>query len=260
MKLNFKKLGEGKPLLILHGLFGSSNNWGSLGKRFSKNNSVYLIDLRNHGRSPHSNQMTYSDMANDLLGLIKDEKIISPTILGHSMGGKVALMFAKNYPEYLDKLIVADIGLKAYPMHHEEILRGLNSINLELTKSRSHAQEVIKKHISSLGIQQFLLKNLYWIEKGKLAWRMNLKQIENNIEEILKEINIENSNLKTLFLRGELSNYILEEDFQNIKAAFPNGEIKTIKNVGHWLHAENPNEFYKLVEEFISEEIENRRL
>ena len=260
MKLNFKKLGEGKPLLILHGLFGSSDNWGSLGKRFSEKNTVYLIDLRNHGRSPHSNEMTYSDMANDLLELIKDEKIISPTILGHSMGGKVALMFAKNYPEYLDKLIVADIGLKAYPMHHEEILRGLNSINLELTKSRSHAQEVIKKHISSLGIQQFLLKNLYWIEKGKLAWRMNLKQIENNIEEILKEINIENSNLKTLFLRGELSNYILEEDFQNIKAAFPNGEIKTIKNVGHWLHAENPNEFYKLVDEFISEGIENRRL
>ena len=255
MKLNFKKIGEGKPLLILHGLFGSSDNWGTLGKEFSKNNSVYLIDLRNHGRSPHSNEMTYSDMANDLLELIKDEKIISPTILGHSMGGKVALMFAKNYPEYLEKLIVADIGLKAYPMHHEEILNGLNSIDLELTKSRSQAQEVIKKHISSLGIQQFLLKNLYWIEKGKLAWRMNLKQIEINIEEILKEINIENSKLNTLFLRGEMSNYILKEDFQDIKAAFPNGEIKTIKNVGHWLHAENPNEFYKLVDEFISEEI-----
>ena len=252
MKLNFKKLGDGKPLLILHGLFGSSDNWGTLGKRFSLKNTVYLIDLRNHGRSPHSNQMTYSDMANDLLKLIKDEKIISPTILGHSMGGKVALMFAKNYPEYLEKLIVADIGLKAYPMHHEEILRGLNSINLELTKSRSHAQEVIKKHISSLGIQQFLLKNLYWIEKGKLAWRMNLKQIENNIEEILKEINIGNSELNTLFLRGELSNYILKGDFQNIQTAFPNGEIKTIKNVGHWLHAENPNEFYKQVDKFIN--------
>ena len=253
MKLNFKKLGEeGKPLLILHGLFGSSDNWGTLGKKFSKNNSVYLIDLRNHGRSPHSNEMTYSDMANDLLELIKDESIISPTILGHSMGGKVALMFAKNYPEYLEKLIIADIGLKAYPMHHEEILKGLNSIDLEKTISRSQAQEVIKDHISNLGIQQFLLKNLYWIEKGKLAWRMNLKQIEINIEEILKEINIENSKLNTLFLRGEMSNYILKEDFQDIKAAFPNGEIKTIKNVGHWLHAENPNEFYKLVDEFIS--------
>ena len=255
MKLNFKKLGEGKPLLILHGLFGSSDNWGTLGKEFSKNNSVYLIDLRNHGRSPHSNEMTYSDMANDLLELIKDESIISPTILGHSMGGKVALMFAKNYPEYLEKLIVADIGLKTYPMHHEEILKGLNSIDLEKTISRSHAQEVIKDHISNLGIQQFLLKNLYWIEKGKLAWRMNLKQIEINIEEILKEINIENSKLNTLFLRGEMSNYILKEDFQDIKSVFPNGEIKTIKNVGHWLHAENPNEFYKLVYEFISEEI-----
>ena len=251
MKLNFKKLGEGNPLLILHGLFGSSDNWGSLGKKFSEKNTVYLIDLRNHGRSPHSNEMTYSDMANDLLELIKDEKIISPTILGHSMGGKVALMFAKNYPEYLDKLIIADIGLKAYPMHHEEILKGLNSVDLEKTTSRSHAQELIKKHISSLGIQQFLLKNLYWIEKGKLAWRMNLKQIEINIDEILKEINIGNSELNTLFLRGELSNYILEGDFQNIQTAFPNGEIKTIKNVGHWLHAENPSEFYNLVNEFI---------
>ena len=198
MKLNFKKIGKGKPLLILHGLFGSSDNWGSLGKKFAENNLVYLVDLRNHGRSPHSKEMSYDLMADDLLELIQDENINSPIILGHSMGGKAALLFAEKYPKYLEKLIVADIGIKAYPMHHDEILKGLNSVKLHEISSRNQAQQSIQSHIENLGIQQFLLKNLYWIEKGKLAWRMNLKQIEINIEEILKEINIGNSNLKTL--------------------------------------------------------------
>ena len=184
MKLNFKKIGEGKPLLILHGLFGSSDNWGTLGKKFAENNTVYLVDLRNHGRSPHSDKMSYDLMADDLLELIMDEKINSPIILGQSMGGKAALMFAEKHPNYLDKLIVADIGLKSYPMHHEEILKGLNSVNLQEVSSRSEAQQSLEIYIANLGIQQFLLKNLYWIEKGKLAWRMNLKEIEKNIGEM----------------------------------------------------------------------------
>jgi pimeloyl-ACP methyl ester carboxylesterase len=251
MKLNFKKIGKGKPLLILHGLFGSLENWGSLGKKFAENNLVYLIDLRNHGRSPHSEEMSYDIMADDLLELIKDENINSPIILGHSMGGKAALLFAEKYSKYLDKLIVADIGIKAYPMHHDEILKGLNSVNLQEISSRNQAQQSIQVHINNLSIQQFLLKNLYWIEKGKLAWRMNLKEIEKNIEEILVKINIHKNPINTLFIRGEMSNYILEEDFENILRSFPNAEIKTIPKVGHWLHAENPIEFYKIVREFI---------
>ena len=251
MKLNFKKIGEGKPLLILHGLFGSLDNWGSLGKKFAENNLVYLIDLRNHGRSPHSEEMSYDLMVDDLLELIQDENINSPIILGHSMGGKAALLFAEKYPKYLDKLIVADIGMKAYPMHHDVILKGLNSVNLQEISSRNQAQQFIQVHINNLGIQQFLLKNLYWIEKGKLAWRMNLKEIEKNIGEILVEINIHKNLINTLFIRGEMSNYILEEDFENILKSFPNAEIKTIPKVGHWLHAENPIEFYKIVREFI---------
>tara|TARA_B110000902_G_scaffold94382_1_gene111773 strand:+ start:1932 stop:2690 length:759 start_codon:yes stop_codon:yes gene_type:complete len=251
MKLSFKKIGEGKPLLILHGLFGSSDNWGTLGKKFAENNTVYLVDLRNHGRSPHSDKMSYDLMADDLLELIMDEKINSPIILGHSMGGKAALMFAKKHPNYLDKLIVADIGLKSYPMHHEEILKGLNSVNLQEVSSRSEAQQSLEIYIANLGIQQFLLKNLYWIEKGKLAWRMNLKEIEKNIGEILVKINMDKNPINTLFVRGETSNYILEEDFEKILEIFPNGKIKTIPKVGHWLHAENPMEFYKIVKEFI---------
>ena len=252
MKLHSKKIGKGKPLLILHGLFGSSDNWGSLGKKFAENNLVYLVDLRNHGRSPHSKEMSYDLMADDLLELIEDENINSPIILGHSMGGKAALLFAEKYPKYIDKLIVADIGTKAYPMHHDEILNGLNSVNLQEISSRTQAQQSIQVHIENLGIQQFLLKNLYWIEKGKLAWRMNLKVIEKNIGEILVKINVQKNSISTLFVRGEMSNYILEDDFQNILESFPNGAIKTIPKVGHWLHAENPTEFYKIVREFIN--------
>ena len=251
MNLNFTKIGNGNPILIVHGLFGSSDNWRTLGKKFSEKNTVYLIDLRNHGRSDHSYEMNYDIMAEDLMDLISKEHIINPILIGHSMGGKTALMFVKKYPNVLKKLIVADIGLKEYPMHHEDILKGLNSIDLNTTKTRSDAQKKIAIHIKEIGVQQFLLKNLYWIEKGQLAWRMNLKVIEQNIYEILKKIDIDKNFTKTLFLRGGLSNYILKQDFDDLKNKFPNGDIKTIENVGHWLHAENPLKFYQLVKEFI---------
>lgn len=252
MKLNFTKIGEGRPLLIVHGLFGSSDNWRTLGKQFSKTNTVYLIDLRNHGKSPHSLDMNYDFMASDIMELIIDEKINKPILLGHSMGGKAALMFLKKYPEILEKLIIADIGLKEYPMHHEQILRGLNNIDLQSIKTRSQAQEALGIYVKEIGVQQFLLKNLFWVEKGKLDWRMNLKIIEKNILNILEEITIEYSKTPTFFLRGEKSNYIPEEDFKNILNKFPNGKIATIKKVGHWLHAENPDEFFRLVTEFMN--------
>ena len=251
MNLNFTKLGNGDPILIVHGLFGSSDNWRTLGKKFSESNTVYLIDLRNHGRSPHSSDMNYEIMAEDLMNLIIKENIIQPILLGHSMGGKTALMFVKKFPNILSKLIVADIGIKSYPMHHDLIFKGLNSIDLEKINTRTDAQKKIAIHVEEVGVQQFLLKNLYWIEKGQLAWRMNLNVIEKNIHEILKKINIEINLTKTLFLRGEMSNYILLEDFEEIQKKLPNSEIKTIRNVGHWLHSENPLEFYKLVMDFI---------
>ena len=141
MNLHFTKLGNGKPILIVHGLFGSSDNWRTLGKKFSENNTVYLIDLRNHGRSAHSDEMNYEIMAEDLMNLIIKENIILPTLLGHSMGGKAALMFVKKFPDILSKLIVADIGIKSYTMHHDLILKGLNSIDLNKINSRSEAQK-----------------------------------------------------------------------------------------------------------------------
>ena len=251
MKLHYKKIGNGEPLLILHGLFGSSDNWGSLAKRLATNNTVYLVDLRNHGRSPHSNVMNYESMADDVYELIINEKIDQPILLGHSMGGKVSLKFTDKYPQVLKKLIVADIGIKSYPMHHDIIIKGLKNVDLSVVNSRSEATSALSFYIKEQGIQQFLLKNLYWIEKGQLAWRMNLNAIESNIFEILSEIKMNKTNIKTLFIRGELSNYILKEDYPEIKKVFSNLEIETVLNAGHWLHAENPNSFYEKVIKFI---------
>ena len=251
MKLYFKKIGEGAPLLIIHGLFGSADNWGTLAKKFALNHTVFLIDLRNHGRSPHDSIMNYDVMADDLYELIKQEKIVSPVLLGHSMGGKAALQFAEKYPKILKKLIVADIGIKAYPMHHDVIIKGLQNVNLNTVQSRSEATISLAEFVKEIGIQQFLMKNLYWIEKGKLAWRMNLNVISENIHKILKEIKIQNNPVESLFLRGEFSNYILKEDYTEILSALPNAKIQTIEKAGHWLHAENPLSFYEKVIDFI---------
>lgn len=252
MKLHFKKLGTGAPLLIVHGLFGSADNWGSIAKKFSFKHTVYLIDLRNHGRSPHSSIMNYHCMAEDIFELIADEQIKNPILLGHSMGGKAALEFAKKYPEILHKLIIADIGIKSYPMHHDLIIKGLQNIDLITVKSRGEASKLLSVFVKEIGVQQFLLKNLYWVEKGQLGWRMNLSSIVDNIYEILKEIEIKKSNIETLFIRGEKSNYILKEDFELIANVFSNSKIETVLNAGHWLHAENPESFFKKVDDFIS--------
>ena len=251
MKLHYKKLGEGSPLIIVHGLFGSADNWGTIGKKFAENNTVFLVDLRNHGRSPHNPTMNYEVMAKDILELIQDENIIDPVLLGHSMGGKAALFFAENHPNILKKLIVADIGIKSYPMHHDQIIKGLKNIDLSVIQKRSEALESLHEYVKEVGIQQFLLKNLYWLEKGVLGWRMNLDVIIDNIHEILKEISIQSNTTETLFLRGELSNYIEKEDYTKIEKALPNSTIKTISDSGHWLHAENPLDFYKAVINFI---------
>tara|TARA_B100000401_G_C52780922_1_gene708231 strand:+ start:530 stop:1288 length:759 start_codon:yes stop_codon:yes gene_type:complete len=252
MQLNYRKYGSGEPLLILHGLFGSSDNWQTLGKKFSEDFQVYLIDLRNHGHSPHSIDFSYELMANDINELILSEKLEKVNLLGHSMGGKVAIRLVQLFPFHIEKLIVADIGVKKYPMHHEHIIAGLQSINLKETKSRSEARKVLTNYVKEEGVQQFLLKNLYWKEKGLLCWRMNLDVLVEQMPEILKEMPKEISLTPTLFLRGEKSKYILEEDFDLLHEIFPNSEIETVYNAGHWLHAENPLDFYELVTDFIA--------
>lgn len=251
MKLHYKKFGQGQPLLILHGLFGSADNWQTLAKKFSEYFTVYLIDQRNHGHSPHEENINYDLMADDLNELIENENLNDITLLGHSMGGKTVMRFSQIYPSSISKLIIVDIGRKEYPMHHDKIIQGLSAIDLNIIRSRNGAREILSNYVVEESLLQFLLKNLYWIEKGQLAWRMNLPVIVKNMKMILAKIPAEIVLTPTLFLKGEKSNYIEESDFNDLMYYFPNSEIETIYNAGHWLHAENPIDFYQLTMDFL---------
>ncbi len=254
MQLNFKKVGEGEPLIILHGLFGSLDNWMSLAKKLGENFEVYIVDARNHGQSPHSEEFNYDVMADDLYEFILFHNIIDPIVLGHSMGGKTAMQFAMNYPNKLTKLIVADIAPKSYPVHHTAIIDGMLALNLEIVNTRKAADQELSKHLNDVSTRQFLLKNLYWIEKEKLAWRFNLPVIKRDIEIIGKGLeNIQAFEKPTLFIRGEKSNYITLNDFESIKRIFTNTQIQTLDS-GHWVHAEKPTEFFNLLSTFLTEE------
>jgi len=253
MKLHYRKIGEtGPALFILHGLFGSSDNWQTLAKKFAKNYTVYLVDQRNHGHSPHSIEFNYDLMVADLAELIDDLELDTFNLLGHSMGGKTAIGFAAEYPELLNKLIVVDISHKQYPMHHQQIIEGLKSIDLNVIKTRGTADKQLAKYIDNFAIRQFLLKNLYWESKGQLAWRINVPVLSNEIEKIIEEIYFRTIDVPTLFIRGEQSNYIVEADFDNLKHKFPNSKIITAKNAGHWVHAEVPQFFYDTVIKFLT--------
>jgi esterase len=253
MKLHYKYLsGPSKtPLLIVHGLFGNLDNWQTLGKKFSENTNVYLVDQRNHGHSPHSEEFNYDLMALDLYQLILDLGLDKVDLIGHSMGGKAAMRLAQLHPEVFNKLIVVDIGPKGYPMHHDVILEGLNAIDFDFVKSRGEADTVLSNYIQDEGVKQFLLKNLYWKEKGVLAWRMNLPVLTKTIKDIIGALPTESVEIDTLFIRGEKSNYIIESDYSAIYEQFPNSDIETVYNAGHWVHAENPMEFYRAVMEFL---------
>lgn len=252
MKLYYKKLGDGKPLFILHGLFGSSDNWQTLGKKLAETYTVIFVDQRNHGHSPQSDAFNYDLMADDLHELVSDLGYEKINVLGHSMGGKTAIKFAVKYPELVDKLVVADISHKAYPLHHDRILEGLNALDLTKIKTRGEAEEFLATFIPEFAIRQFLLKNLYWVAQGELGWRINIPVLSRDIREVIAAISFDKIAIDTLFIRGGQSNYILEADYTEIQEKFTNSTIETIEKSGHWLHAEAPEEFYQLLVDFLN--------
>lgn len=246
-------LGSGQPLLILHGYFGMSDNWKSLGNQFAENFEVHLIDQRNHGRSFHADEFDYELLVEDLHYYIEQYHLQKVNLLGHSMGGKVVMQFAVTYPNLVDKLIVADISPRYYKPHHQHILAALNSVNFTLHNTRKKVEEVLKIDIKEQGILQFLLKNVYWKSKGELAYRFNLQSLTENNSEVGEALpSFTHFEGETLFLRGEHSNYITKEDIPLISAHFSNSEVVTVKNAGHWLHVENPVQFYNEVVSFLS--------
>jgi esterase len=255
MQLAFRKYGSGQPLLILHGLFGQSDNWNTLAKRFGENGfEVYTIDLRNHGLSPHSEEWNYEVMADDIKEFIEEHNLQNPILLGHSMGGKVAMFFALKYPEVLEKLIVADMSPRKYAPHHDSVIEALNAVDFSKINTRKEAEAILGNYIEDYGTKQFLLKNIYWEDAGnnKMNWRFNLPVITKKYNEILAAVPEKTSAVKTLFIRGERSHYIADIDTPEIQKRFPNHTLETIPDSGHWVHAEKPNEFYEVVITFLS--------
>ena len=246
-------VGKGKSFLILHGFLGMGDNWKTMAKRITALGfEVHLIDQRNHGHSFHDDVFDYETLVEDLHYYLEYHKLKKVILMGHSMGGKTAMLYSVTYPEQIEKLIVVDIAPKSYPVHHDFILKGLKALSFEQLTTRKEAEKVLEKYILDFGIRQFLMKNLYWKSKGQLALRINLDVLIDNIEEIGEPLPAMTVfERETLFLRGEKSPYIKDSDLILIEAHFPNSRMITIANSGHWLHAENPNDFFEAVVNFI---------
>ena len=253
MNLFYQQFGQRRPFIILHGLFGSSDNWKTIGNVLSQQFEVFLIDLRNHGRSFHTTEFSYSAMSNDIQNFIVEKNLDQVIVMGHSMGGKVAMTYALQHPEKINKLIIVDIAPKYYPPHHQKYIDAFHSIDLNTVASRKEVEEHFIERVSDIGERQLLLKNLYWNENDHLAWRLNIDAISNNIEEMCKGQEALSAifNKPTLFIKGEKSKYILAEDEALMKKLFSNVIIKEIGNAGHWLHAEKPKEFLECVLRFV---------
>ncbi|MHA6279455.1 alpha/beta fold hydrolase [Salinimicrobium sp. CAU 1759] len=253
MQLHSTILGEGQPMLILHGFLGMSDNWKTLGNEFSDAGfQVHLVDQRNHGRSPHSEIFSYTELAKDIKEYIETHGLKNVLLIGHSMGGKTAMTAASLFPDLIEKLIVVDIAPKYYAPHHQEILKGLAAVDDATLESRGEADEVLSKYVPEQAVRMFLLKNLFWKEKNKLGLRMNLSVLAKEIEELGQAMPKQYTYSKpTLFIKGERSSYISPEDQGLIEHHFPDSRIVEIPRAGHWVHAENKKGFYDEVMRFI---------
>ena len=250
--LHSKILGEGKPLIILHGLFGMLDNWQALAKEFACFFETHIVDLRNHGRSFHANQHNYEVMSEDLLSYLNTYNLDEVFLIGHSMGGKAAMNFACIYPDRVEKLVVVDISPKYYPPHHQEILSGLKAVDRFNLSSRKDADQILSQYFSESAMRQFLLKNLYWRSSTELTFKFNLEVLSDQIENVGQALYTNALfDRPTLFIAGQSSNYIKETDVELIESHFPDFEIVEIPKSGHWVHAENPDKFFDKVSRFL---------
>ena len=240
------------PLLVFHGLFGMLDNWGSFGKEFGELFPTHIIDLRNHGKSFHSNEMSLKAIAEDILNYMDFHQLEKAHLLGHSLGGKSVMTFAISYPEKVEKLIVVDMAPKAYPPHHQGIIKALQSVDFSIVQSRQEVEEILNQYIHEKSVIQFLAKNLFWTEDKRLEWRFNLNTLAEKYNDfVASPIQFGVFGGETLFVGGAKSNYILPQDDYLIKQQFPHSHIIHIANAGHWVQAENPKDFNQAVREFL---------
>lgn len=254
MQLNFKQTGEGPPLVILHGFLGSSDNWVSLVRNsFAPHFTVYTIDARNHGESPHADEHSYKLMVADLLEFLDTHNIAKAHIMGHSMGGKTAMFFACEHPERVDKLIVVDMMPGVYEHSNLPVVEAMEKLDFDAIKTRKEADEFLQADMPNLGLRQFILKNIYWETKERLGWRPNLPVLHEQIDHLNEALSPDHVfEGPALFIRGELSDYIGGPEAMDISAHFPNSTIETIDGAGHWVQAEKPEEFAELVLGFLN--------
>ena len=265
MELFYRKFGEGHPLIIVHGLYGSSDNWVSIAHDLANYFEVYIIDQRNHGRSPHSPTHSYELMKSDLHYFMEAHNLARAILLGHSMGGKTVMHFAAEFPEKVSSLIVLDIAPKSYKansnydtqaLQHIKLVEAMLAVNFVGVTQRSHVEEQLEAYMPDIRVRKFLMKNVYKNKQGTLSWRLNIQTISNNLERILDGNEVANGNepilgFPVLFVRGGNSNYVLDSDLDHIQTVFPYANLKTIANAGHWLHAEQPEALLKTIKSFI---------
>jgi len=249
MQLHTQILGQGQPLVLLHGLFGSADNWGSIAKHFSQHYQVISVDLRNHGRSPHSDTQTYPDMADDLLAVLDALGLSQVHLLGHSLGGKVAMQFATQYPDRVNKLIVVDMAMRAYPDRYTQLMDHMLAVDLSQMASRNEVDNALKDAIPNLRVRQFLLTNLVKNE-AQLQWRINLPALKANYATLIAAIAVHFEQL-SLFIRGERSDYVQASDIAELQRHFTQAEFVSLPT-DHWVHAEQPQLFIQALEAFLA--------
>lgn len=253
MKLFHRHSGSGKPVIILHGLFGLSDNWVTFGRSLSDWYSVYIPDLRNHGQSPHSPIFDFPALEHDLVEFIEDHGLHDFYLLGHSLGGKLSMIYTLHYPDLVEKLVVADISLRRSPPNreHQLLLNAMSAVNFDEVRSRSDVEKQLSATVHNPKLRMFLLKSVYWRTRDRLDWRLNLNAINNNLLSVFEGVDIPGICEKpALFIRGGQSDYVLNEDIPRITEKFPRAAVETIANASHWVHADAPQEFLEIVSGF----------
>lgn len=257
MQLYYREFGQGQPVIILHGLFGQSDNWVTIGRRIADQFHVFIPDQRNHGQSPHATVHSFPAMADDLAEFIAEHHLEDPIIIGHSMGGKTAMTYALENPGKVKKLVVIDISPRRYPerVTHTLVISQMMGIDLQTVTTRTEVEKILNSRIPDNRVRMFILKNLYYKIHGQLAWRLNLEAINQSMDLLFDRIDSDNQYAgPTLFVRGGKSDYIADEDTVLIKKLFPEAVIKTISGATHWVHADAPEELCSMLSSFLGRE------
>jgi pimeloyl-ACP methyl ester carboxylesterase len=252
MELNFEVIGKGDPLVILHGLFGSLENWRGISKRLAEHFKIIAVDQRNHGLSPHSFEMDYRLMAGDVLHVIEKQRIPDAFVLGHSMGGKTAMQLALLHPLAVRQLVVVDIAPRGYGPRHQKAISGMLALDLTRFRNRNEIEEALAPAVPDATTRQFLLKNVTRTETAGFAWKIGLHEIAKNYAQLAENVICDKPFEKpALFIRGEKSDFLLENDLALVQRFFPRALLHTVAGTGHLVHAEKPDLFVKSLVEFL---------